>query len=91
MNKYQEAFYKYGNHYWTWFVDERFQADLKTLQELVDRTTPVIPTGQHDYGLGDMIGYCECGHYVYDHWKHCVECGRELDWSSEQIAKGETK
>lgn len=76
MNKYQEALDKYGNHYWAWGNDERFQADIKTLQELVDRATPKKPVWEHAY----MCDAC-FNQEVNSDMNFCPNCGQAIDKS----------
>ena len=79
MNKYQEALDKYGNHYWAWGNDERFQADLKTLQELVDRATPKKPIEVTTLIEGWKKDALKNG-WIALNPKLCGNCKQETQW-----------
>ena len=85
MNKYQGAFERiervvvFNKNY------NDYRNDLKVVQELVDKETPVKPYNQHliDFGLGNC-GSCEiCNCLVNYQMEYCPSCGKKLDWSDE--------
>ena len=90
MNEYQEAldFIIAATNGGNGMVKE-----LNTLQELVERATPMKPIYEAD-------GYDENGKLIYDTWicpncdkkyevdydeyDHCPNCGKALDWCDEE-------
>ena len=92
MNKYEEALDRIkserlwdeglGDYY---NVFDRDNKDLKLLQELVDKATPM----KVDMTTDTLTcPYCETGR-VYD-WENdkafrfCADCGQAIDWSTDE-------
>jgi hypothetical protein len=63
-------------------------SDKQALQELVDRATPKKVGRLKAY---PSMGTCPSCEIPLSIQPFCEQCGQALDWSSEQIAKGETK
>lgn len=64
-----------------------FQEQLTTLQEIVDKETPMKPY-DYDCQIGEKISYFnwDCPKCGYFHLttilhKYCSNCGQKLDWS----------
>ena len=90
MSDYEKALNHLARNYYNPKFDsyntlEKVQS-LKALRELVDRATPKKPVWEHAY----MCDAC-FNQEVNSDMNFCPNCGQALDWSSEQIAKGETK
>ena len=106
MNKYQEALNDFSksvieidgnvaivrNEFQGWKFN-LYKKQIMTLQELVDRATPIKPKilSSHpgikfDDGRKSpdfYIGRCECSQIVYSTWKCCPYCLKALEWSKE--------
>ena len=90
MNKYQKAL----NHY-DWHVPIRSVEQFKTLQELVDKETPMKPMDGVltqvflNSGVDEQTDVWICpncnnfvGHKEDDNdSSRCYECGQRIDWS----------
>jgi hypothetical protein len=60
----------------------------KVIEQLVDRATPKKVGRLKAY---PSMGTCPSCEIPLSIQPFCEQCGQALDWSSEQIAKGETK
>ena len=89
-NKYQEALdslKEIEREYTYTKIGSKFHVNCDTLQELVDKETPMKPIiknvcnevdGDVDYGV------CPNCEYPLDYsFNHCPYCGQALDWSDE--------
>ena len=54
---------------------------IDTLQELVDKETPMKPL--EDNYLGEFM--CECGSPITKDQKYCPNCGQKLNWSYKEV------
>ena len=94
MNKYQEALnaiktepkiQDYYGDYINFF--DKDDEDIALLQELVDKATPKKVTQfEHE---GNMYCWChECDHVEMikeiDFMNYCPNCGKRLDWSTDE-------
>lgn len=83
MNKYQEALDSFERTYRNVTLDDDLTNEKRdTLQELVDKTTPMKPL------KSEWDGYRLCGNcnsiIVSTNQtlpNHCSSCGQKLDWS----------
>ena len=106
MNNYQEAWEKILDHddkvwgQWTPPVrrillenekNGNLETEVKLIQELVDRATPKKVIKWLSNGSMACCPWCHGAEYAEQRPNYCHYCGQALDWSSEQIAKGETK
>ncbi len=53
---------------------------IYTLQELVDKETPMKPL--EDNYLGEFM--CECGSPITKDYKYCPNCGQKLNWNKKE-------
>ena len=84
MNKYQKALERIKKHCPTLFAE--VVKDLATLQELVDKETPIKVTDIHVDEFYCPKCHSEITHDKYnsEHPKYCEECGQRLDWSDSE-------
>lgn len=99
MNKYQEALKNIkreaGTPYFSTLYDiDDWKDDFNTLQELVDKETPLTPeykktyVGREHYLDKDylMLYHCpKCDGVIYPIQKHCDSCGQKLDWNKYYV------
>lgn len=92
MNKYQEPFNKIviEAELMAERCNHKLDKDIKIIQELIDKETPMKPNYEGDgYDKDGNIIYdtwicpsCETRYEVdYDEYKYCPNCGQKLDWS----------
>ena len=96
MNKYQEALErifppKYFNNIFPQFLSMTTSVSIKredfeTLQELVNKETPMKVTDIHVDEFYCPKCHSEISHDKYnsEHPKYCEECGQRLDWSDSE-------
>lgn len=91
MNKYQEALDRMYDNYV--YGAKQKEDSYFTLQELVDKATPIKPTlykpieAFNDYDIEQPFHIIKCGKCEY--WlepsdKFCPYCGTEIDWSTNE-------
>lgn len=56
------------------------ELEQDTLQELVDKETPMKPL--EDNYLGEFM--CECGSPITKDYKYCPNCGQKLNWNKKE-------
>ena len=88
MNKYQEAIDRLLLLCKNRFKDQigfRYNEDLATLQELVNKETPMKVTDIHVDEFYCPKCHSEISHDKYnsEHPKYCEECGQRLDFRLE--------
>ena len=85
-NKYQEVLNKIDDDLSNYKPDH-CRVDLKLLQELVDKETPMKPEWLGGAMTGEPKPYCpKCSYCVNDTYLNkyrCRECNQKLDWSDE--------
>ena len=79
MNKYQEALIKLVNHNYSTRSEKN--EHIKTLQELVDKETPMKPPLKWECAKPQTR--CKCTAGVERYHNYCWYCGQKLDWSDE--------
>lgn len=89
MNKYQEALNEFESVYRNITLDDDLTNDKRdTLQELVDKETPMKPEIPNNSSLSFCV-ICKNSitHYVgslaKENFKYCKICGQKIDWSNE--------
>lgn len=87
MNKYQEALDRIGRNYYLSQESGEFEhfenlylENKKTLQELVDKETPLNLPLHHGVYM-----QCKCEAMSEIHSNYCWNCGQALDWSKDEI------
>ena len=102
MNKYQEALnniktapsFMGGNARYRSALESSipFMEDVETLQELVDKETPINMVGVLHNGVTyGFCSYCGGGQHLVEHYDqnqkkwikqgYCCHCGKKYDWS----------
>ena len=81
-NKYQEALnalYKNINIYTGFDLSKQNRENLTTLQQLVDKETPMKPSMIWEHA--DPKTRCKCSAGIIPAHNYCWNCGQKLDWS----------
>lgn len=82
MNKYQVAFNEVKEHITSkhhWWSTQDKRKHLATLQELVDKETPMKPPLKWECAKPQTR--CKCSAGVERYNRYCWNCGQKLDWS----------
>lgn len=83
MNKYQEALNRIKKEHI--FIEDYLKKEIDLIQELVDKETPMKPSGDSwdDSWWKSYDRYCpKCKNPVYiPDDAYCNKCGQKLDWS----------
>lgn len=59
--------------------------DVETIQELVDKETPMKPINKYkiDFGIGNCGDCLKCESLVNYQMTYCSGCGQRIDWSED--------
>ena len=63
-------------------TNSRLIRSIRTLDELVDKATPIKPKNQRYDNVHSVGGgVCKCESLVYEFHSFCPNCGQAIDWS----------